>query len=315
MEKNINSNFLTNKIRIRPNFKTPFAEWQADLNMVIAAFPGFVSLEILSPSQSSQFEWIIVQRFSNNERVLAWRESVEYKNLINKLRTLLAGEGADAIKEIEVDVRDLQSGVTEVFVTEVSPDRDKDFRKWISKIHQVEANFPGFRGVYVQSPAQEQGKNWITLLQFDTPENLDHWLSSPERRQVLNESDSLISSLESHRVISAYSGWFSTIAKGGQLPPVWKQTMLILLVLFPIVMFEMKYLNPLTKNLGSSLAVFISNALSVTLLAWPMIPLAIKCLSWWLLPIDDNKFSKTIMGTLFVIFLYAIEVLIFWNFL
>lgn len=194
---------------------------------------------------------------------------------------------------------------TEVFVTQVDPEKEEAFRAWIAKIHQAEATFPGFRGMYVQSPVQ--GRNWITFLHFDTEENLERWLHSQERQKILLESQPLIVSLESHR-ISPYGGWFTSIEK----PSVWKQTMLVLLVLFPIVMLELKFLTPLTKGLNPSIATFIGNAISVALIAWPLMPLAISCLKWWLAPKIDRR--TNIFGAGIIVAVYLLEIALFWNF-
>lgn len=304
---------ITNKFRIRDDSTSEFADWQAKLNAIIAAFPGFVSLEILSPSDSSVGEWSIVQRFHDPENTSAWQNSPERKALLDELRNFLIKGQEGFQQEIGSGKNDLHGNVTEVFVTQVSPDKEDAYRKWSAKMHQVEAKFPGFKGVYVQSPTQNQGKNWITLLQFDTPENLDRWLSSEERQQVLRESEPLIASLESHRVISPYAGWFASMAKKGEIPPVWKQTMIILLVLFPIVMLELKYLNPHLQMLNLSLATFIGNALSVTLISWPMMPIAIWFLSGWLNP--RSTLRTTLLGTALMSGLYLIEIVFFWYFL
>jgi antibiotic biosynthesis monooxygenase (ABM) superfamily enzyme len=294
---------------VKPECQIVFVDWQAKLNAAVASFPGFISLEILS-SHEKKNEWMIVQRFNNEASLAGWRKSTHYKELIEDLQKLVVPFG---ITEEQAGASSIQTGITEVFVTEVNPDKVKAYRDWIAKIHQAEAKFPGFRGTYVQSPEVGQGKNWITLLQFDTPENLDHWLNSPERQQVIKESESLIESLERHRVISPYAGWFASIAKVGQIPAAWKQGMIVLLVLFPIVMLEMKYLNPLLKGLNSSLGTFIGNTLSVALVTWPLVPYAIKGLRWWLTPEGPNKTLATILGTLFVIGLYLIEIAVFWN--
>lgn len=298
---------LKTKVRILPSVKDPFAEWQAKIHATIATFPGFVSLEIISSGDPS--EWVIVQRFYSSQSVLAWRESRKRKELMDELKKFVVNE--DEIQDIETEANKLEGGVTEVFITEVGKDQDHAFRQWVARIHEVEAKFPGFRGMYIQSPTSGQGKNWITFLQFDTPENLDRWLASSERERVLNESKPLIAALETHRVISSYAGWFSSIAKKGRLPPVWKQTMLVLLVLFPIVMLELKFLSPLTKSFGSSLSTFIGNAISVTLISWPMMPIAILLLGWWASP-EWGKRSKTIFGTFVVIAIYLLEILAFW---
>lgn len=287
------------EVEIFPNAKHDFIDWQTDFNAAVVKSPGFVSLEF----SMAPHGWLIAQRFADPEALKKWQTSPEYLELIEKLKPLAA-------KQIAREADD-KGNVTEVIVTEVSPGREAEYRAWSAKIHHVEASFPGFRGVYVQSP-EGKGQHWITLLQFDSMGNLDKWLQSPERQEVLKESFPLISSIETHRVISPYAAWFASIAKTGIMPPLWKQTMLVLLVLFPIVMVEMKYLSPLTKSWDVSLGMFLGNAISVALISFPFMPLAIRCLRWWL----TTDFAKvSLAGTLLVLMLYALEIAFFWHFI
>lgn len=300
----------TISVNILSDLESAFIDWQAKLNGKIIDQPGFISLEFLSPS-SKQKEWLIVQRFSSSELAEAWRGSLANKKLIEELKGF-AVEGK--IQQLTADESHFREGVTEVIVAEIHPEKAKTYRDWSAKIHQVEGKFPGFRGVYVQSPAEKKGKNWITLLQFDTMENLDHWLESSERQELIHEAKDFITSMETHRIMSPYAGWFANIAKVGEVPPVWKQTMLVLLTLFPIVMLEINYLSPFTSNLHISLATFIGNAISVSLVSFPMMPLAIWLLGWWLSPKNKNPLKSTLLGTLLLLVLYLIEIFLFWKF-
>lgn len=299
---------VTTKVRILPEQAAPFATWQSDLNVQIASFPGFVSLEILSLNPSAD-EWTLVERFHTEEQAALWHDSQPYHELINRLRALTHDE-----KDIQ-EIHELQKGgVTEVIVTHIPPHQEKAYRNWIGKIHAAEAKFPGFKGVFVQSPTSDHDNEWITLLQFDTAAHLDHWLESKERQKILKEGKGMITSLQTHQVTSSYAGWFSSLAPYGALPSVWKQSMIVLLVLFPVVVLEMKYLSPLLTSTNPSLAIFLSNALGVTLLAWPLVPLAITCLSWWLNPRASSKGKRlalTVVGTGVVLVLYVIEIVLF----
>lgn len=307
---------LVTKIHVRNGVTIPFADWQAQLNSVVAAWPEFASLEILAPSTASQQQWVIIQSFYNAEQMAAWQASGERAALIKALQPMLDESSPSTAITETIGATNQDQTVTEVLVTEVDADKEVAYRKWIAKIHQVEAKFPGFRGVYVQSPRQGQKRNWITLLQFDTLENLDGWLTSAERHKILLESHPLITSLESHRITSPYAGWFASMARGGQqLPAVWKQTMLVLLVLFPLVMLELKFLAPWTAGLNASLATFIGNSISVFLVSWPMMPLAIYFLNWWLSPKGCEKRRTNLLGALLVIALYALEVVVLWRLL
>jgi hypothetical protein len=164
----------------------------------------------------------------------------------------------------------------------------------------------------VQAPTDSQGTTWLTFLQFDTAENLDRWLVSSQRQEVLRKADILVLSLESHRVISSYAGWFAKASTQGIAPPVWKQTMMVLLVLFPIVMLEVKYILPWLTGLHPAISTFIGNALSVTLVSWPLMPLAIFFLRWWLTPERKRQVQVNFIGILVLVLLYSGEIAFFW---
>lgn len=304
MQKSGDKKLHITTIHVKSEYKKEFVAWQTKLNAVIAAFSGFVSLEILSLSDV----WTVIQRFSSEDCYQAWKESPQYKELFEELNTLLRND-KEAVQELP-DQPDEKgdSFVTEVFVTRVKLNQVQAYRDWIAKIHQLEAGFPGFRGMYVQSP-KDDNENWITFLQFDTPENLDFWLHSPERLAVLDEAKPMIASLENHRVFSPYAGWFGSLrGNAGGIPPVWKQTMLVLLVLFPIVMLELRYLPAFTGDLPTAVGTFIGNALSVMLIAWPMMPFAIWCLSWWL---ETKDQATNLLGLGLLMGLYLVEVVFF----
>lgn len=208
-----------------------------------------------------------------------------------------------------MDTKDgLQKGVTEVHVTRVSPDKIAVYQEWLKKIHQVESTFPGFQKVYEQQPTEENG-SWITLVRFDSAKNLERWRSSPERAALMQEVKDFIQAQESHQLHSSFDGWFAKDSP--DVPPLWKQTMLVLLVLFPIVMLQYKYLSPLTSGLNLSLATFIGNAISVSLISWPLMPIALYLLGWWLVP--KPKTLVQILGVACLLTLYVVEIFIFWN--
>lgn len=311
---NSEETILIMTFKVRQNAEKDFAIWQEKLNAQVANFPGFVSLEMMPIPKTDLPTWKSVQRFKKSEALNTWYDSEEKRRLLEEVKPLLRQE-VEEIRESEFATGQ-KSSVTEVFVTHIKPGQHNAYRAWASKIQQVEAQFPGYLGVYIQAPSSEEKGNWITILRFDSRENLDNWLNSEKRKEVLKEAESMVAQLESHRVVSPFASWFADISKAsGVVPPLWKQTMLILLVLFPIVMLELKFLNPITKSLNSSVANFIGNAISVTLISWPAMPLCLYFLGWWLRPETNKNFKKTSLGTLLILALYCLEIIVFWNFL
>lgn len=284
-----------------------FIVWQASFNERIVEAPGFISIEFLNHEKDEKAS--VVQRFTTNESSKAWHTSEAYLRLIKELDTFATG--IEITNEEEISHTD---GVTEIIVTQVLPKNAAAFRIWNAKIHQEEGKFKGFRGVYLQSPTTQKGTTWITMLQFDNLENLDKWLLSTIRKKLLNEASSFIDTIESHRVISSYAGWFANIAKVAEVPPVWKQSMVVLLVLFPVVMLELRYLLPLLQPLNRTLSTFIANTISVALLSFPMMPIAITLLKWWLYPQKAASLAITLFGTLVLFLLYSLEIYLLWDF-
>jgi hypothetical protein len=302
---------LKTKIRVDPSHSEEFNQWRANLHNAIAKASGFLSLEIVCSPQEIQNEWVVAQRFSSTSDLKNWVASPTYATIMNELTPCLPKGDATAVQQEELEQQN-DCGVTELIVTEVAPENIQAFRNWFAKIQSEEMKFPGFQGVHIQAPGEGKGNHWITLLHFNTIENLENWIKSPQRHQILEESKGIVTSFETHRVVSSFSGWFSSLAQTGTMPPVWKQTMLVLLVLFPIVMLEMKFLSPLTSSLNPSLAMFIGNLISVSLISWPMMPITIFFLQWWLSPQKNSGF-QTLLGVGIIVALYLIEIAIFWN--
>lgn len=203
--------------------------------------------------------------------------------------------------------------IIEVIVTHVKQGEHEAYKSWASKIQQIEKTFPGYQGVYTQPPSLNDPDSFITILQFDNAEHLENWLTSEKRKQILKESESFVENYEKHSLNNPFPGWFpSTLKVQKRISLVIKETMLVLLVLFPIVMLELQFLGPLTSRFNLSFATFIGNALSVTLISWPLMPICLYFLNWWL---SDEYLkehpSKNIQGFAIVIALYMIEILIF----
>jgi antibiotic biosynthesis monooxygenase (ABM) superfamily enzyme len=201
--------------------------------------------------------------------------------------------------------------VSEVITTYVRPGREYEYQAWAERIHKAEAQFPGYRGGFLQPPASERQHCWTTLVRFAAADQLDAWLNSDERNRLLQEHNALVESWEHHRLPSSFAGWFAGVSESGVAPAVWKQSMLVILVLFPIVMLELRYLSPLLTRLNSSPATFVANVISVTLLAWPFMPLVIGRMKWWLVPEKNDPAWLRTAGVALILAIYAIEIALF----
>lgn len=306
---NLDDTSLILKVNLLPNSKTAFLNWQSNFRSQISQAQGFKSLEILSPFPYQSNMWILNLRFISKEDLDLWLKSKPYEQLLKELTDYHITDSPYVISKEKPT--HYQGGVTEIYFMLIKPENLLKFHQWFEKIHKIEATFPGFQKIYIQAPnLQEKEEAWITLLQFDTLANLERWHNSSKRLEILKESQSFMTSKEIHRLLATFGGWFDdkSLARN---PPKWKQGMLILAVLFPIVMLQYLYLAPQLNFMTLSFKTFIQNVISVTLMTWPLLPLAIYGLKWWL-ELKSNP-AKQLLGIGILLLIYGLEMALFWK--
>lgn len=301
---------LVMKIRLRPGVDAEFSSWHARMATAAAGLTGFISAEVKAPALPEGREWTVIQHFRSGHELKGWRGSTQHGRLLQEAKSMADGGDAQALSEDEIAEGCTDGVVTEVVTTYVKPGKDRDYQEWAEKIHRAEAQFPGYRGGFLQPPASEEHRYWTTLVRFATPEELEAWLNSTVRRDLLREHDTLVQSWEHHRLPGSFAGWFPPDPASGESPPAWKQSLLVVLMLFPIVALERRYLSPSLERLNPAVATFIGNVISVFLLAWPFMPMIIALMSWWLLPRKDSGKLTNPAGIALLVALYAAEIML-----
>jgi antibiotic biosynthesis monooxygenase (ABM) superfamily enzyme len=207
------------RMRLREGGAEAFSSWHARICTVAADLPGFISSEVNAPTPSGSPEWRITQHFRSPDQLHAWRQSDQHRDLLLEAASLVEDNGAVRLIEEEASDAHADGTVTEVITTYVKPDKVSEYRQWAAKVHQAEALFPGYRGTFIQPPASAGQSYWTTLVRFATPEQLDVWLSSSERRKLLREHKALTSSWSHHRAPSSFAGCFRLSSRPTLLRP------------------------------------------------------------------------------------------------
>jgi antibiotic biosynthesis monooxygenase (ABM) superfamily enzyme len=296
--------------RVRDGKQAEFAQWHARWQAAMLESPGAESFEYLPPTPD-QIEAVAVGRFDSIADVRTWRHSPVNEALIAEAKPFVEGglvmqlTGKAAIEYY------VQHSATEVIITQIKPGFEAAYRTFADRIQKVQETFPGYLGSFVQPPHHKE-TGWTTVLRFDSVEHLDEWMTSPQRAALLEESKDLIAGFEAQRVDTSFPGWVPADPVTGQPPSIWKTAALVLLTLFPVVMLEIKFLNPHLRSLPPALATFIGNAISVALTTWPLMPLAIRAFSPWLFP--EGRPPALVAAMPFVLALcYALEIALLWR--
>lgn len=295
---------------VRTVFETPTAELTAAFitNLVKllisgASAHGFWSGEMMAPCPDTQGKWKLIHRFSSASSAEEWKQSDERKNLLE----YFASAAENKIPFHDEPTSDHNEASTAI-LTDVRPDMLKEFLSWQEKIHRVQAQQPGYRSLYLQAPPGGSNQ-WVILLQYDSPESIQNWFASPERKVLLEEAEQFVEKIRYHHLdANVFPGLVPNDSQG-QSPPSWKTAMLVLLGLFPLVLLEILYFYPLLNWMNLVMRTFVGLILSVALTTFIVLPFLVKSFRWWIYP-EDTHAAKgaTAKGVVLIMVLYAIQV-------
>lgn len=302
-------------VRVRPGMDDAFALWKAKHDTVIGKFPGFVGNDTIPPSPPGS-EWTLILNFRTPEDATAWQRSPERREIVAQGVSFFEGGTLGEVVQTGGAGSVPDSTVTEVIFSRIKPGREGDYRDWAARIQAAQAKYPGYRGEFIQPPSSEGGM-WTTIIRFDTVGQLEAWLNAPERKKLLEESQAFVESEQHTQLATSFPGWVPVDPATGQGPPDWKTAMLVLLVLFPVVMLEMRFLSPVLSQWGlhASLATFIGNAISVAITSLITMPLMVRWFGWWLFPTKDAPPALSLKGVFLLLGLYTLEVATLWRLL
>ena len=230
--------------KVRPGKEDAFAAWKAHHDTIIAKFPGFISSDIMPPDEHND-AWTILLNFKSRDLLTDWQHSKERGAVIAELLPLLrGGDIGEAMQRETPQAAQPGTNVTQVILSKIKPGMEDAYRTWTAKIQQAQSLYPGYRGMYLQPPSSNDS-HWTTLLRYDTAAHLEAWMAAPERAELLKQSKAFIESEELMRLATSFPGWVPIDPATGKGPPNWKTAMLVLLGLYPIVVLELHFLNPL----------------------------------------------------------------------
>ncbi len=267
-----------------------------------AAAPGFVGWA-RSVLTSELLEWAIAVSFADERRAHDW---------LDRSPALFAGNGyLRAGLELFVDGAPRTPGVMRVRdITDVSA---AEFVATAERLARLEREQPGFEGSSVFPPGGDDPHAWSTVIRFRTEEQLAAWVASPERSGAL--PDRPAHPAESSEVLRATSFGSTVAITDGHaaVTPEWKTALTIQLVLYPLVMLLGRFLNPWIVTFAPQpwLATFISLSITIVILSWVVMPLAVRALRRWLDPVEGARRTVSLAGTAVVGAGYALSLLVF----
>jgi antibiotic biosynthesis monooxygenase (ABM) superfamily enzyme len=304
--------------RVRAGMGEALAAWHARQADALSRQSGFLSTDLLPPRSGAKSDiWTIRISFASTEELAAWQASAACRDLLAAATPLLEGGVFEEHLEQADSLPGSRSDVTEVIFSKVRAGMADQFRGWAQRIQAAQAGYPGYLGMYLQPPQGSGEGHWVTILRYDSVSHLEAWMNSRQRADLLAESRQFMEREELIRITSSFPGWVPVDPVSGQGPPNWKTAMLVLLGLYPIVMLELRLLNPIVSSLGihGALGTFIGNSISVALTSFLTMPQFVRTFNWWLFPGIASPRALTRRGVQIICLLYVLEVVVLWKLL
>ncbi|MBC7545381.1 MAG: hypothetical protein H7338_21860 [Candidatus Sericytochromatia bacterium] len=292
-----------------------FTTWQGRHEAAAATFSGFLSSDLIPPGKDGHDEWTLILNFQTADQLTIWQHSAARASLIAEALPFFIGGNTGQAMAGDTAHDTSVTGVTGMIFSRIKPGMEGRYREWAVRIQAAQTKYPGYRGIYLQPPATS-GKDatWTTFVRYDTRAHLEAWMTAPERATLLEEAEEFVDNMELVRLATAFPGWVPVNATTGQGPPDWKTALLVLLGLFPIVMLELRFLNPTFSawNMNASLATFIANALSVAVTSFVTMRLFVRWFDWWLFPNAHRPADTTLKGLILLFMLFIGEIGALW---
>ena len=273
---------------VRADKADEYLEAQTAITEAARKFPGFVGTEVLGPIPGLQKEWVAIFRLESNKAMKGWLDSPERARLAAQIETCLS-EPSHMLLLASDD--NAEPPVAMVFTHRVASEKVEAYLAWRRKVIEAQAHYPGYLATEFFKPHGTFQNEWVDIVRYDNLDDLNRWMESKDRQELLKELDPIVESMHAHRV-TGLEGWFALNRGPGAIvsgPPPWKQALAVLFALYPIVMV-LDFLNPLWRSLPFAEQMLIGNVLSVALLTWPVMPMVSRFLNFWLAaPVRDWK--------------------------
>ena len=198
--------------RVRRGTEKEFLTWQHGLNDAASSYPGFLGAEVTAPTDD-QSEWVVIYRFDSAANLRAWLNSAARLDRLAIGEQYLDGPATQQI--VGGTPTPADQLVTVVVTHRVRPEDVDAFLTWQERLRLAESKFRGYRGAELFRPIEGVQVEWTAMYRYDTAADLEAWLTSDERKQLLVEGKKF-HSFKLRTVDNSFGSWFAFDDEGNR---------------------------------------------------------------------------------------------------
>jgi len=283
---------------VRRETEQQFLAWQHDLNEAASRYPGFVAAEVTAPTEA-QPDWVVIYRFDSIANLRAWLNSSTRQERLATGTEYFDGPPTQQI--VGGAAKPADQLVTVVATHRVAPHDVEEFLAWQEQLRLAESKFDGYRGAELFRPVEGVQDEWTAMYRYDTAADLEAWLTSDERKQLLAEGKKF-HDFKLRTVDNSFGSWFAFDEEGNEAPPPsdTKTSVAVWVGLYPTVMLLTLALSPL--KLPIWIGLLVGTLLSSFVISFVTMPYYVNpLLKNWLRPPADEPASRTNLRALAIV--------------
>ncbi len=276
------------------------------LMLLAREMKGFQGSEIFPPISGVQDAHVVLYRFNSGENLRRWLESAERRETLRQVEALLL---EPSFEFFFAHRRRAPGTVSSVFSYRIRAGCEEQFRDWRRRIVEASRTWEGFLGTESFDTPDSATPEFVVVVRFDNRAHLEAWLQCDVRAVLITEVHRYVEDYRVRRIGSGFEGWFE-YANDASPPAPWRQGMVILAALFPVIMILRHVLEPVFVALPFPLAFLILLAIDVALLTYFIMPHFSRVMNFWLCPKPPHSWRTELAGWLILVAIIVVTLVV-----
>lgn len=261
--------------RVQPAEERRFRRWLNRLCNALERAPGYMGSTVHPPDETHPGQWVVIYQFSSDRHLDNWLRSAERAALIAESERYLADRPIE-----QRIVQPCSDSVTLISSVRLRAGTEAAHRRLHQRAVDAAAEVGGLvRHALTPAVAGAQPET-VAMLTFRSRADLDRWMSSPQRREILDAMAALSETQRTINVVGGYAGWFPL--PGNTTTKRWKQAVAVLIGLVPVSLLITALRQWIVPELPLVAAVLTTAVINVVILTYVVMPSITRVLRRWL---------------------------------
>jgi antibiotic biosynthesis monooxygenase (ABM) superfamily enzyme len=180
----------------------------------------------------------------------------------------------------------IEQGATAVVTHRIQDGKQTPYEDWLNEIGPICRGFAGHLDLQIIRPISGLTATYTVIIRFDTREHLENWITSQERKRLIEKARPLLVKGDDFFIRSGLDFWFTPEGAKAKVPVRWKQFLVTWSAIYPLVLVIPLVIATVLRNLGVPYDRFLDTLFDtvtiVFLMVYLVMPRYTKLIQRWL---------------------------------